>query len=67
MDLIMEVRGSIARLDALNKIMKIAPNNRVPYDKRYGILLLLNPKPGVLLKPKGISLYLLTSNIKEYN
>jgi hypothetical protein len=60
----MEIRGSVAKLDAFNKIIRNPNNNKLPYDGRYGLLLWLNKKPGVLLKPKGISLSLITSNLQ---
>ena len=60
----MEMRGATVREDKLQYMM--LQLGRKAYDNCYGHLLWLDRKARVLLRPKGLSYYLLASNLAHH-
>ena len=64
-DILLEIRGATIKEDQLRRIM--AQLGRPTYDNRYGILLWLDTKAKMLLRPRGLSHYLLSSSLAQHD
>lgn len=64
-DIILEIRGSVTKEDKLKSLLQKMGKSLYKYDGCFGPLLWLSFKDKILLRPKGLSLNLLQSSIRN--